>query len=148
MKDLDQGKKSPFELNSAGAAPKQAAAQNNMDGADPFATFFAARDASYEELKAREEAQQKRMDAEGEVAMSYMTDAMRQIHIEQLIAMANCEKTGLPGMSPGQAVVALKELLARDDHKFVDNLYPGLRAAVDTRYAEVIARRLPGRKKE
>ncbi len=118
------------------------------DTQDPFAAFFAAKNMSYEDLSARKAFRQQLMEQQSEQVMEQMSDAMRQLHIDELIGVANCEKMAVPGMTPGQAVVALKETLSRAEFSFIEDLYPGLSAAVDKRFAQIQEERLPPRKKE
>jgi len=115
---------------------------------DPFTTFLAARNLSYDEIMARKKLQLEILEKQSEVVMAQMTDDMRQIHLEELIAVVNCEGMSVPGMTPGQAIVVLKESLDKEEFSFAGDLYPGLREAVEKRYVEIVAQRLPGRKKE
>lgn len=121
---------------------------NNPQQQDPFASFFAARALSYEELTARRQFQQNVMEQQAEQVMLQMTDDMKQVHIDELIAVVNCEKMSVPGMTPQQAIVSLQETLEREDFSFIEVLYPGLKGAVNAQYISIISTRLPGRKKE
>lgn len=115
---------------------------------DPFAAFFAARNMSYKDLTSRKEFRQQLMEQQSEQVMGQMTDAMRQLHVDELIGVANCEKMAVPGMTPGQAIVALKETLLRPEFHFIESMYPGLNVAVDKRFVRIQEERLPTRKKE
>lgn len=115
---------------------------------DPFAAFFAAKSMSYEELSSRKAFRQQLMEQQSEQVMEQMTDAMRQLHIDELVGVANCEKMAVPGMTPGQAIVALKETLSRTEFYFIENLYPGLNNVVNKRFAKIQEERLPTLKKE
>jgi len=149
--DLDRGKKNPFSPeNSSMSTPPQSPSGNNNSTSmeDPFSTFFAARNMSYEELRARQDLEEKKMDLEAEEVMMYMTDAMRQMNIDRLINVVNSEKMGVPGMTADQGIVVLHKMLSREDFSFTNELYPGLKEAVEKRHTELVAHRLPGRKKK
>lgn len=113
---------------------------------DPMSIFFSAKQYSYEELKSRQDFSREAAKQQSAHIMSEMTDAMKQIHLEELIATANCDMMSIPGMTSDQAVVAIKDALDRNNFAFVSTLYPGLKEAVDARYAIIEANRLPGRK--
>ena len=115
---------------------------------DPMGSFLAAKSLSYEEMRDRIEFQQKLMESQQEQVMLQMTDAMRQIHIDELVAVVNCEKMAVPGMTEGQAIMALHEALQREDFSFITELYPGLKEAVSERYIEIQSQKLPSRGKE
>lgn len=120
----------------------------NQGPPDPFTTFLAARNLSYDDIMARKQFQQEILEKQSEAVMAQMTNDMRQVHLEELIAVVNCEGMSVPGMSPGQAIVVLKESLDKKEFSFADDLYPGLREVVTERYVEIRAQRLPGRKKK
>lgn len=113
---------------------------------DPMSAFFSAKQFTYEELKGRQEFSRTASKQQSDHIMGEMTDAMRQIHLEELLATANCDEMSIPGMSGDQAIVALKIALDRPDFFFVNSLYPDLKGAVDVRYSDIVAKRLPGRK--
>lgn len=113
---------------------------------DPMSAFFSAKHFSYEELKERQDFSKEAAKKQSEHIMSEMTDAMKQIHLEELIATANSEMMSIPGMTSDQAVVAIKDALDRHNFKFVETLYPGLKEAVNSRYTVIINNRLPVRK--
>ena len=115
---------------------------------DPITTFLAARNLSYEDIISRKNFQRDILLKQAEAVMDQMTDAMRQVHIDELIGVVNCDKMAVPGMSPGQAIMALRQCLDRKEFSFVDELYPGLREAVDEQHAKIQANSLPRRKKE
>ena len=141
--NVDQNKYS-IERNQ----PRQTPPQEGGPQADAFSTFFAARNMSYEELTARRKMQQEMMRKEAEETAGLMTDAMRQANIDVLVSVANYGMTGMPGMTPDQAVLVLRESLARPDHAKIKPLYPGLEEAVEKRYASLKTNLLPERRKE
>lgn len=112
---------------------------------DPMMAFISAKSLTYQEMADRREFQQRMAEQQQEQLFLEMSDAMKQIHIDELIAVANCDKMGVPGMTPQQAIVALQETLSREDFSFVDELYPGLREAVRKKYRDLIVDRLPVR---
>jgi hypothetical protein len=114
--------------------------------ADPMSAFFSAKQFSYEELKSRQEFSMTAAKQQSDHIMGEMTDAMRQIHLEELIATVNCDEMSIPGMAPDHAIVAMKRALDREDFFFVMSLYPELKAAVAVRYEVILSNRLPGRK--
>ena len=114
------------------------------EGIDPLTALFAAKKMSYEELTDRRKFQQQVVLDGQERILEQMTESMKRVHAEELIAVANCEKMALPGMHPGQAIIALREALARSDFRFMEDLYPGLTEAVEVRYQELQKNRLPG----
>ena len=114
--------------------------------ADAMTAFFTAKQYSYKELKERQDFTKDAARKQSDHIMSEMTDAMRQIHLEELIATANSDMMSIPGMTSDQAVVAIKDSLDRDAFTFVAELYPGLREAVEARYEVIVAGFLPGRK--
>lgn len=129
----------PIESPQAGkgfGAPGEA--QNNA-----FSAFLEAKRMSYRELTERKLFQQRMLDNQQEQIMLEMSDAMRQIHIDELVAVVNHDKAGIPGMSSEQAIVILNETLARADFAFIHPLYPGLKEAVSKRFEEIEANRLP-----
>lgn len=113
---------------------------------DPMSAFFSAKQFSYEELKQRQDFTREAAKKQADHIMSEMTDAMRQIHLEELIATANSDMMSIPGMAADQAIVALKDALDRDNFAFVETLYPGLKEAVASRYEIISMSFLPGRK--
>lgn len=113
---------------------------------DPMSAFFSAKQFSYEELKQRQDFTREAAKKQADHIMSEMTDAMRQVHLEELIATANSDLMSIPGMTSDQAVVSIKDALDRDNFIFVETLYPGLKEAVAVRYETIVAAYLPGRK--
>jgi len=111
---------------------------------DPLAALMAAQKMTYEDLTNRRLMQQRMIKRQSESILAEMTDAMRRVHIDELIGVANAERLSLPGMTPAQAIVALQEALGRPDFAFIEDVYPGLTAAVSSRYQKVVERRLPG----
>lgn len=125
--------------------PKGSMAQQQQP-MDAMSAFFSAKQFTYQELKERQDFTRAAAKQQADHIMSEMTDAMRQIHLEELIATANSDMMSIPGMNADQAVVAIKDALDRDSFSFVETLYPGLREAVEARYAAISASFLPGRK--
>lgn len=113
---------------------------------DPMSAFFSAKQFTYEELKERQDFTRSAARQQADHIMSEMTDAMRQIHLEELIATANSDMMSIPGMNADQAIVAIKDALDRESFAFVETLYPGLRELVEARYEALAAQFLPGRK--
>jgi hypothetical protein len=113
---------------------------------DPMSAFFSAKQFSYEELKERQDFSRDAARKQSSHIMDEMTDAMKQIHLEELIATANCELMSIPGMTADQAIVSIKDALDRDNFHFVETLYPGLKEAVGVRFAAIQVNRIPGRK--
>jgi len=113
---------------------------------DPMSAFFSAKQFSYEELKERQDFSRDAAKQQSEHIMSEMTDAMKQIHLEELITTANCDLMSIPGMTSDQAIVAIHDALNRSNFDFVETLYPGLKETVAKRYAVIESNRLPGRK--
>ena len=111
---------------------------------DPISALVAAQKMSYEELTARRTMQQRMIKSQGDAILAEMTDAMKRVHVDELIGVANADLLALPGMTPAQAVIALRDVLSRDDFAFVEDLYPGLNEAVNKRYEKLRAERLPG----
>jgi hypothetical protein len=132
-----------IDAAASAAYPPQGAMAQPID---PMSAFFSAKQFTYEELKERQDFTRKAAQQQSDHIMSEMTDAMKQIHLEELIATANSDMMSIPGMTSDQAVVAIKDALDRKNFAFVETLYPGLREAVEKRYVEIEARRLPGRK--
>lgn len=110
---------------------------------DPLSAFVAAKGMSYEEMVERKRLQFKFLTQQEEQIMSEMTDAMRRVHIDELISVANFQRMGIPGMTPEQAIVALKDSMERPDFSNVLQHYPGLKEAVDKRYRELEDKMLP-----
>lgn len=131
------------DQKSAGPIP---GASNMAQPTDPMSIFMSAKSFSYEELKERQDFSRRAAQSQADHIMSEMTDAMRQVHLEELIATANSDIMSIPGMTSDQAVVSIKTSLDRPDFTYVETLYPGLKEAVDARHAIIIAKSLPGRK--
>jgi hypothetical protein len=141
--DVDKNRKQTFPNN----APVRTISAEGEQTIDPFSMFFAARDMSYEELTARRKVQQELMRKEAEETTALMSDAMRRANIDSLISVANYEITGMSGISPDQAVVVLYETIFRPEYKGVMEHFPGLKEAVERRYAELQNRLLPDPRK-
>lgn len=144
-------KKVPSNVDETGNRAQQvrdAPGFNAGPASDPFTSFFAAQKMTYEELGEQRRLHWQMIEQQTEQVFSQMTDAMRQIHVDELVAVVNCEKMSMPGMTSGQAIASLAEALERDDFSFVKDLYPGLKEVVTVRMEEVVSRKIPGRKKE
>jgi len=139
--DVDE-KKTPSRIPT-GPIP---GASNMAQPTDPMSIFMSAKNFSYEELKERQDFSRRAAQSQSDLIMSEMTDAMRQIHLEELIATANSDVMSIPGMTSDQAIVAIKSSLDRPDFAYVETLFPGLREAVEKRNAVIVANALPGRK--
>lgn len=113
---------------------------------DPMSAFFSAKQFTYDELKSRQTFSKEAAEKQADHIMDEMTDAMKQIHLEELIATANNDPLSIPGMSAEQAIVSIKRALDRDNFFFVETLYPGLKEAVHKRYEVIESTKLPGRK--
>ena len=118
------------------------------DPIDPFSSFYAARGLSYEELTTRREMSQRMLRQAAEEMLVHMSEPMKQVHIDELISVVNCETDTVPGMTPNQALVALNRLIDRDSWQEAFSYYPGLKEEVKKRYQELTANRLPTRKAE
>ena len=114
---------------------------------DPLMQFTAAKSKTYEELATRRQLEQRLIKSQSDAMLGEMTEAMKRVHVDELISVANADRLSLPGMTPAQAIVALQELLEREDFSFIENHYEGLTAAVKERYEELVSRRLPGPQK-
>ena len=126
---------------------KDYAQQGSMNQySDPMSAFFSAKQFTYEELKERQNFSRDAAKKQSEHIMSEVTDAMKQIHLEELIATANCEMMSIPGMTSDQAIVAIHDALNRNNFYFVETLYPGLKEAVAARLSVIESNKLPGRK--
>ena len=141
-KNIDQNK---YSIEAPSTKPHQ---ENPPPDADPFSAFYAARSMSYEELTARRKMQREMMRKEAEHTETLMTDAMRRSNLDVLISVANYEAAGVPGMTPDQAIIVLKETLNRPEYTTIKTLYPGLEEAVLKRYADIESKLLPTPKKE
>ena len=133
------------EINMPGPAPQVGNGFGPPGANDAFAAFLEAKRLTYEQLTERRLFQQRMVEKQQEQIMGEMSDSMRQVHVDELIAVANCDKAGIPGMTPVQAIVLLKETLERSDFSFIAPLYPGLVEAVTIRYDEIVTNRLPTR---
>ena len=139
--DVDQV---PERQPIPGVSPINSVRDPSNTPTDPYAAFLAAKSQSYEEMKQKREFHQRLMDSQQAQLVAEMSDAMRRIHVDELISVVNCDKMGVPGMTPGQAVTALHDHLACAEFKFIEDLYPGLTKAVEAHYSELLLRRLPG----
>ncbi len=101
---------------------------------NPQEAFIQAKSLSFEDIMKRQGDQQKRVKLEIESAYKEMTNAMRHFHIVNLLSVANYENGGPQGISPDQAIVALKESLEREDFNDINTMYPTLRSQVLKRY--------------
>jgi hypothetical protein len=122
------------------------AASGMAQPTDPMSIFLSAKAYSYVELKERQEFSRRAAIQQADHIMKEMTDAMRQVHLEELIATANSDIMSIPGMTSDQAIVSIKMSLDRPDFEYVTTLYPGLKEAIELRHATIIANALPGRK--
>lgn len=98
-----------------------------------YQAFEQVKTMSYEELCAARVKKNEFMNLQAEHALKQMTDAMRRTHVEQLVAIINCEEINPMGMVPGAAVRVLNKILARDDFSFITAIYPNLRGDICTR---------------
>ena len=115
---------------------------------DPMSAFFSAQQMSYEELKNRQDFSRNAAKTQADHIINEMTDAMKQVHIEELISTANSDLMSIPNMTPDQALVSLHDIISKGSIHFLDSLYPGLREEVEKRYSSLRADALPGRKTE
>jgi len=106
---------------------------------DPFMAFLAAKNMSYEQMVEKKLFQQRLMEQQEEQLLGEMTEAMRRRHVDELVGVINSEKLTVPGMTPGQAVIALKKTLERDNFSFISSVYPKLKSVIDHRYATLVA---------
>jgi hypothetical protein len=143
----DCGDKTKNRYQSETPPPVSEAPQTGFKGhVDPYDALIATKKFSYEELKERNSLQNKMMEDQANRITEQMSDAMRQIYIDEMISVANCEKMTHQGITPDQAIVTLATILEKPQFSFVDDLYPGLREAVEVRYTEIQSKRLPCRK--
>jgi hypothetical protein len=122
------------------------AASGMAQPSDPMSIFLSAKSFSYAELKERQEFSRRAAIQQADHIMKEMTDAMRQVHLGELIATANSDIMSIPGMTSDQAIVSIKMSLDRPDFAYVESLYPGLKDAINSRHATIIANALPTRK--
>jgi len=101
--------------------------------------FLAAKNMSYEQMVEKKLFQQRLMEQQEEQLLGEMTEAMRRRHVDELVGVINSEKLTVPGMTPGQAVIALKKTLERDNFSFISSVYPKLKSVIDHRYATLVA---------
>ena len=109
---------------------------------NPHEAFMHAKSLSYDDIMRRQGDQQKRASLEVETMYREMTDAMRQFHVVSLLSVANYENLAMPGVSPDQAVIALKAALDREDFKEINNLYPTLKSQVDRRHDDLMSKKI------
>jgi hypothetical protein len=149
-RDCGNKSKSRHEIKSAPLAQsiEEAKAaieqEHQMNPMDPMAALIAAKKMSYEDITERKLMQQRMLMKQSEAMYAEMTEAMRRVHVDELISVVNHSRFSLPGMTSGQAIVALHDILAREEFSFISDIYPGLREAVGHRYAELKDNLLPG----
>jgi hypothetical protein len=117
-----------------------------VTNADPMEAMLAAKQLSYEQLTERREFHQRMILKNSDSLLEEMTDAMRRVHVDELISVYNGALLSLPGITPSQAVMTLHRLLQRTDFAFIEELYPGLTAAVNERRRRIMSDQLPGPK--
>jgi len=113
---------------------------------DPMSAFYTAKKMTYEELKSRQKLSTMSAKSQSDGILSEMSDAMKQVHLEELIDTANAKQMSIPNMTADQAVVAIVGIINRGDFLFLDTLYPGLREMATRRYDTIRSNMLPGRK--
>lgn len=104
--------------------------------------FNHAKELSFEDIIQRQIEHQKRVNYDIEDMYSQMTEPMRHFHILSLLANANYENQSMPGVSPDQAVVAIKSALDREDFNEINRLYPTLKNKIGERYKELMQKRI------
>lgn len=109
---------------------------------NPYEAFEEAKALTYEDIARRDEEQLRRAAEEVELMYAQMTDAMRQFHVMSLLRVANFENMAMPGVTPDQAIMALKTALEREDFKNINELYPRLKQQVDKRCQELLDKRI------
>lgn len=105
---------------------------------DRYQAFEQVKTMSYKELCSARAKKNEFMNLQAEHALKGMTDAMRQTHVEQLVAIVNCEEVNPMGMVPGAAVRVLNKLLEREDFSFILTIYPNLKDTIDALFADVV----------
>ncbi len=118
----------------AEVAPAPTSPQQNI--------FDEVKELTFDDLMSRAGQHQKHAAIEIEKAFSQMSEAMRHFHILNLLSIANFENLSATGLSPDQAVVALKTALDRKDFSEINKLYPNLRSQVGHRYEELIDKKI------
>ena len=108
----------------------------------PHQAFIEAKTLTYEDISRRNDEQLRRAGMEVESMYLEMTDAMRQFHVMSLLAVANYENMAMPGVTPDQAIVALKSALDRDDFNNINGMYPTLKAKVNIRCQELMDKKI------
>lgn len=109
---------------------------------NPHEAFMQAKALSYEDILKMQEDQHRRASLEIESMYKEMTPAMRRYHVVSLLAVANYENLSMPGVTPDQAIVALKEALDRPDFNEINELYPNLKGQVELRYNDLVKKRI------
>jgi hypothetical protein len=144
-KDIDNPEatisQSPFSVGSGSSRP-EAAPTRQQAPPDPAEAFQEAQKMSYTELAGRRAEQRRLVKEHTTLALGQMSEAMKRIHIEELILIADCDALS-QGAAPAQAVVALHCALEDMDHfDFIDGIYPELRAKVKVKYEAIVRDRL------
>lgn len=140
--DIDSKPTTTNTINASADSPVTGKSFTPENQITPHEAFVQAKSLDFEVIINRQRAQQKRAIMEVESMYQEMTDAMRQFHIVSLVAVANYENLAMPGVSPDQAVVALKEALDREDFIKINELYPQLKSNVALRYEELMSKRI------
>src|SRR3972149_10273497 len=91
---------------------------------------------SYEQLKESRMKQIQSVREAEDVRLKETTEAMKQVYVEELIAIVNGEDVLPTGTSPLQALVRLNRFLQRQDFSFMNKLYPTLATQVKDMLAE------------
>jgi hypothetical protein len=109
---------------------------------DPRQAFNEAKSLTFDDIMSRNNEQLNMAGVELERMYGQMTDAMRQFHVVSLVAVANYENMAMPGVTPDQAIVALKTALDREDFIKINELYPDLKGQINARWSELMAKRI------
>jgi hypothetical protein len=136
-RDIDR-QESPFEKPQVrpgkGFTPEGAG--------DPIASFLAAKELSYAQMKEQANFRLRLADSQEREIISAMTEDMKRFHVEELISTYNCEKMHIPNMSPERALTMLKNLMDMEDFSFISGIYPDLKEQVNSKYQEIISKRI------
>ncbi len=104
--------------------------------------FEVAKSYTFDQIIEKQARDQQASAAHIESMYRQMTEHMRHFHIVSLLSVANYENLAMPGVSPDQAVIALKEALDREDFSDINMLYPSLKEKVAARYNELMQKRI------
>jgi hypothetical protein len=103
---------------------------------NPFMDVDKLNQLSYSQIKENSKQFKKFFEDMSEKQFSKMNEDFKRAFFENLIDIINCTTLAPEGASPDQAASIAHKLIYREDFKFLEKIYPGVKEKLDFRQRE------------